>query len=221
MRTSNRYADVTCELNPVTSGHRVVLTYDIIHRVPSVQLSAAATLGDKISRLRDVLRQWGVSEVHADDSDDDPDPFLCHYLQRQYTERSLSLSRMVGTDLEVVTRAADAAKQADFVVYLATVERIRVMECDCKQNAFDFEQPHEHESEYEFENEDEIHDDWKLKKIVTLDGTHVAEDFHISDDEMIDHNALNGAEADREECSDWRSDERTKTTLWYERSISV
>jgi hypothetical protein len=102
MLTSTRYADVTHEARPVNSGHRLVLTYHVIHRVPSVHLSAAATLREDVSRLRDVFRQWGVSEW-AYRSGDEPDPFLCHYLEHRYTERNLSLSRMRGTDLTVVT----------------------------------------------------------------------------------------------------------------------
>jgi hypothetical protein len=126
---------------------------------------------------------------------------------------------MVGADLEVVTRAANAAKQTDFVVYLATLKRIRVMECNCKVYAFDFG-PHEHDSEDGLTNAGEIDDNWRLKKIATLDGTHVAEDFRISKHEMIDYEALDGAEAYREEHSDWMGDERTETTLWYKISVS-
>jgi hypothetical protein len=217
MLTSTRYADVTHEARPVTSGHRLVLTYHVIHRVPSVHLSAAATLKEDVSRLRDVFRQWGVSEW-AYRSGDEPDPFLCHYLEHRYTERNLSLSRMRGTDLTVVTRAADAAKQADFIVYLALLERKRVMDCDCDYDEFQGED-HEHLSDDEFTSEEHT-DSWNLKKIVTLDGTHVAEDFCISGREMIDYGALDGAEADQEEYSDWNYDTGTQTTLWYRRSVS-
>jgi hypothetical protein len=217
MLTSTRYADVTHEASPITSGHRLVLTYHIVHRVPSVHLSAAATLRDDIGQLRDVFRQWSVS-VWADLSGDEPDPFLCHYLEHRYTERNLSLSRLRGTDLTVVTRAADAAKQADFIIYLALLERKRVMECECDQAEFQGAD-HEHLSDYEF-NEGESTDSWILKKIVTLDGTHVAEDFCISGREMIDYGALDGAEADQEEFSEWKCDTGTQTTLWYRRSVS-
>lgn len=42
--------------------------------------------------------------------------FLCHCLEHEYTESSLSLSRLAGADLSVVNQAARAAQQTDFIV---------------------------------------------------------------------------------------------------------
>ena len=206
---------MTHEVNPITSGHRVVLTYNVINDSRSAPLPAAANLEeDSDSKLRSVLRQWSANNVRTDYKFEEVD-FLCHYLAHQYTERSLSLSRMVGEDLHWVRRAAHAAEQADCVVYLATFERKRVSDCGDGGSEFGSD----YGSNPEFRVEDEIEDDWTLQKVVTLDGTHVAEDVPIDNREMIDKTALKIDDLDREKFSGWTGNEGTYTTLWYKRSV--
>jgi len=50
-----RYADVTHEVKPIISGHRVVLTYNVINDDRSMHLPAAATLSDHDSRLHEMV----------------------------------------------------------------------------------------------------------------------------------------------------------------------
>ena len=127
--------------------------------------------------------------------------FLCHYLEHQYTETSLSLSRLVRGDLQVVTRVAHAAEQTDFIVYLVTFERRRVGchdEIDSEvESEFESRGDHDHE----LHEGDEILDEWVLEKVVTLDGTYVAEDILIGRDDMVDPEALDEYGPDKEEYS--------------------
>jgi hypothetical protein len=138
-----------------------------------VQLPAAATIGDRDGQLRDALKRWKEAGVWNDDNSKEVD-FLCHCLDHEYTKASLSLSRPAGADLSVVSRAARAAQQTDFIVYLATFERTHVGGVN-------------DDSGYGVpEIVEEIDDDWKLQKIVDLDGTQVARDILISKWETLD-----------------------------------
>ncbi|KAL1589739.1 hypothetical protein WHR41_01479 [Cladosporium halotolerans] len=94
------YADVTHKVKPIASGHRLVLTYNVIN--------------DAQSRInRGVLDDGGGQPA-----------FFCHQLSHQYTEASLKLSRLVGDDYKIVCRAFSAAESVNCMLYLATFERM-------------------------------------------------------------------------------------------------
>lgn len=208
------YADVMHEVKPITSGHRVVLTYNVINDARFLPLPAAATHGDHDSQLQQVLRQWSDEDIWYSDINDQVD-FLCHCLEHEYSWGSLSLPQLVGNDLQVVSRAAQAAKRTKFVVYLATFERKRVGDCQ------------EDESEYgdhgdsipKFREDYEIEDEWFLRRVVALDGKDIAEDVEIGSHYMLDPKILESLKPDDEEFSGWTGNEGASLTLWYRRSV--
>jgi hypothetical protein len=204
--THSRYSDVIHEVKPITSGHRVVLTYNLINIDQSLQSPTAAAIGDRDSQLRDALKLWGEAGVRNEDNGKEVG-FLCHCLEHEYTESSLSLSRLAGADLSVVTRAVHAAQQTGFIVYLATFQRTHVGGCD-------------EDDEYGAEIIEDIDDDWYLQKIVTLDGTKVAEDILISKWEMLDPEVFENRGPDDEEFEGWTGNEGATATHWYRSSVS-
>jgi hypothetical protein len=195
------------EVKPITSGHRVVLTYNLINIDQSLHLPTAASIGDSDSQLRDALKLWGEAGVRNEDNGKEVG-FLCHCLEHEYTESSLSLSGLTGADLSVVTRAVHAAQQTDFIVYLATFLRTHVGGCN-------------DDDEYGApEIIEDIDDDWYLQKIVTLYGTKVAEGILISRWEMLDPEVFDNRDPDDEEFEGWTGNEGATTTQWYRSSVS-
>lgn len=51
------YADVLHEVKPVISGHRIVLTFNLV-RTETTVLKSLTAYDDHISRLRPQLKQW-------------------------------------------------------------------------------------------------------------------------------------------------------------------
>ncbi|KAL3253155.1 hypothetical protein ABHI18_009682 [Aspergillus niger] len=90
------YADVIHEVRPVTSGYRVVLVYNLIHR-PSVGLGFSGIQTDKLTHL---LESW-VSGCSGNGQSDHSGwdhhikgacpPALVYLLEHQYTVAELSL----------------------------------------------------------------------------------------------------------------------------------
>lgn len=150
-----------------------------------------------------MLKLWGAHGVsYAPGENYD---FLCHQLSHEYTESSLSLSRLVGEDVETINRIARVSEEAEFFVYLATLERMIEGGCD--------------EDDDDHEIIDEIDSHWKLKKIVDLKDKIIAKDVIISKHEMVDTDYFEG-EPDDEDYVGWTGNEGASTTLWYKRSVS-
>lgn len=193
------------EVQPITSGQRVVLTYNVINDAQSMPLPSATSLGDSSSQLQQVLRQWG--HEGAWDDEGNPIDFLCHYLNHEYIESSISLSRLAGKDLQTVTRAAQVAEQTDFSVYLATFEHERSGGCD------------EDSYGHDFLDEDDVEETWMLQKFVDLKGNYIASSVPISEHQMVDPKALDEEDPDDEDYEGWTGNEGAYSTLWYRRTV--
>lgn len=161
----------------------------------------ASNLGDTDNQLRQVLKLWGAEG--AVDYEDQPVDFVCHQLSHQYTESSLSLSRLVGEDLKTVNKIASIAKETGFLVYLSIVERKLEGGCD--------------EDDPSHEIVDEIDSHWKLKKIVNLEDQKIGQNVMIKQSNMVDFE--NFDHPDKEDYSGWTGNEGASTTLWYKRSV--
>jgi hypothetical protein len=74
---------VTHEVKPISQGHRLVLTYNVINTQPAaVALPTAEILTQPDQDFAHILRHWNT---HTDDTPD----FLCRFLDHKYTEDSL------------------------------------------------------------------------------------------------------------------------------------
>lgn len=192
-----KYSDVTHEVKPVTSGHRVVLTYNVINDSKSqlMEMPTASTLGDTDNQLRQVLKLWGAEGAY--DYEGQSFDFVCHQLSHQYTKSSLSLSRLVGDDLKTVNKIASIAKETGFLVYLSIVERKLEGGCD--------------EEDPRHEIIDEIDSHWKLKKIVNVEDQKIGQNVMIKQSNMVDFE--NFDHPDKRDYSGWTGNEGTSTTL--------
>ncbi|QKX60275.1 uncharacterized protein TRUGW13939_07418 [Talaromyces rugulosus] len=102
------YADVTHEVKPVTSGHRVVLVYSLIHRPTASLLKVGA---NKTKRLTDCLDLWSrtaearierSSNIYGGGWEIDYDagcpPALVYTFEHKYTTAELGFDRLKGVD---------------------------------------------------------------------------------------------------------------------------
>ncbi|KAB8224116.1 hypothetical protein BDV33DRAFT_227489 [Aspergillus novoparasiticus] len=126
------YADVTHEVKPVTSGYRVVLIYNLIHRPSAALLESRGSSTENITRLLDSwARAAEVGPIQYLDGwnnriDDTCPPALIYVLGHQYTNAALSFSRLKGVDQCRFAELRGACQRAGFDIFLANIEKKEV-----------------------------------------------------------------------------------------------
>ncbi len=108
------YADCRHHVRPVTSGHRVVLTYNLLlegDTVASAAGGADAGLAAELARCLD---------EHFDESDEPAR--LVYLLDHEYTQHALRWARLKGSDAGRAATVRAAADAAECEVALALVE---------------------------------------------------------------------------------------------------
>lgn len=117
------YSDCRHEVKPVRSGHRIVLTYDLLRRAtgagwepdPGEVGELAALLGEHFSTPR--VERWSGDRRAGVPSDR-----LAYLLDHEYTERALSWERLKGEDAHRAGLLAAAAARAGCDAVLALAE---------------------------------------------------------------------------------------------------
>jgi hypothetical protein len=112
------YADCRHHVRPVTSGYRVVLTYNLLVRGDTVASAAGRTDPGLAGDLARCL------EEHFDDAG--KPTRLVYLLDHEYTERALGWARLKGSDASraaVIRKAAEAA-DCEFALALAEVHEM-------------------------------------------------------------------------------------------------
>ncbi|WP_298210773.1 2OG-Fe(II) oxygenase [Ferrimicrobium sp.] len=107
------FSDCRHQVRPVTSGYRVVLTYDLL-----IVSKTRQPPGEVNSELIDKLA--GCLGEHFGTAD--APEHLVYLLDHQYTPRALSWSRLKGLDDRSATLLEAAAERADCEVVLALVD---------------------------------------------------------------------------------------------------
>lgn len=100
------YADCVHELEPVTSGHRVALVYNLI----SAAMTAPAPV-ELTQQLATALQRWRQQEQRA--------PKIVHLLTHKYTERSFGPKQLKGYDAQMTQALAQACELAGFELFVA------------------------------------------------------------------------------------------------------
>jgi hypothetical protein len=122
------YSDITHEVKPVTSGYRIVLTYNLIHRPsatllerksPSAMLipllgSWAALCKKVFPTLADQPVEWLGDEAACPTG-------LIYLLDRKHSQ--LSFTQFEGADQERVAELRKACEQTGFSIFLVNVEK--------------------------------------------------------------------------------------------------
>jgi hypothetical protein len=108
------YADCRHQVRPVTSGYRVVLTYNLLLKGDTVASAAGQADPGLAAELARCL------DEHFDDSDEPTR--LVYLLDHEYTQRALGWARLKGSDASRAATVRAAAQAADCEVALALAE---------------------------------------------------------------------------------------------------
>lgn len=120
------YADCRHEVKPVRSGHRIVLTYNLLLRQNSTESAALEAPPETVEELARLLEEHFAtprSRWRGDRDAEQPPNRLVYLLDHEYTERGLEWVRLKGRDARRVALLREVGLRAgcDAVLALAKV----------------------------------------------------------------------------------------------------
>jgi 2OG-Fe(II) oxygenase superfamily len=108
------YADCKHQVQPVRSGHRIVLTHDLVRSGDAGGIEAS---GADVGALSQCLEEHFTGQGGSA-----PPNRLVYLLEHEYTERALDWSRLKGNDAWRATALCEAATQTDCEVVLGLAD---------------------------------------------------------------------------------------------------
>nr|XP_018896457.1 PREDICTED: uncharacterized protein LOC109030110 [Bemisia tabaci] len=192
------YADITHEVLPVTSGHRLVLTYNLIQQtdfeIPPYELAL-----EHANKLSTLFKDYNL-QLEKDVGDDKLPPMLLHKLKHKYTQANLQLKLLKPKDFAHVQTLAQVSTKLGFNVYLATLE-LRVNTCD-----------------------EGMLDEMKMQVIrnmVELNGKFVVRHFSIPEGALLDPTPQDDGNPFEEEHEGPTGNEGSPATFWYKDTVAI
>lgn len=156
-----RYTGTTHEVEPLQSGYRLTLEYDLVS-TNGETLRPIETLYSHQTKLQDLLVAWKDKAKGRTDY-----PTLLAYLcDSEYTSNTLSLSTLEGNDRLRAESLKDICSQIGVGLYLANLRRTRSGYSESFAN-------HYGNSDHGIDSEDENYID--MEEIFDIDGNSVAE----------------------------------------------
>ncbi|KAH0562687.1 hypothetical protein GP486_002644 [Trichoglossum hirsutum] len=230
------YSDVTHEVMTIKSGYRLVLTYNLVY-YPGVAWSAA-TLGDDKTRLHNIFAGWRNSLVN--DTSDCP-MILAYILNQGHTKADFSPSQLKDKDNLKARYLKEVCEEAGFYFYLADLH-CTFGGCSEEDDSEDSEvRGHDNSNgkgknvKREASNEggesgdgriraqstESAHPDTlKLKNVVGIDGTKVAEEASICMGDIIQPNPF-AEDLDGEDHSGVGDDEGVISARLYRKKVAL
>ena len=232
--TWSRYADVVHSVRPITSGYRLVLIYNLIHTAPWVP-QLAASLGNEILELGDLLSQWKNSLKHSKAK---CPKMLAYMLQHKYTDANLHYDYLKGKDRSKTQYMKEACKEQGFCMFLANLERIVLGGCDEVQDCYSEDASDDDESDDDKSDDD--HDEYgcskgltdyhkinkviesriHLKLVLDADGSKTAEDIDLQEDDIVQENPF-ARNPDDEDYSGYTGNQGVSATHFYRNSCLI
>lgn len=91
------YADVNHSVSKVATGHRLVLTYNLIHQA-SNSSRMASVLDDHKQNLDSALALWSKKDHGLELGSDHVDEKLVYILEHEYSEANICIDHLKGKD---------------------------------------------------------------------------------------------------------------------------
>ena len=195
---------------PVTSGYRLVLTYNLIsHGEPQ----SAAVLGDDHAKLCRLLASWARSNEEAPEK-------MAYLLDHQYTETGLRLNRLKGSDLRKAEFLKKACDEQDYCVFLAQLELSREGACDEPEDGYGYGYGSSYNGDYH-EHFDDIETELRLLKVFEMDGKEIATNVDLDEEDLVQEDPFKDEKPDDEDFSGYTGNEGVTSTHFYRRTCIV
>ena len=195
------YADAQCSVKPVTSGYRLALTYNLIHRSEAIEESRPSSIPtDHKAAINSILEDWQAKIA------DCPNFSPVYMLDHDYTKGDIALESLKGADQACCHHLYDASKKHGFCVFLARFEYSTSQSCNPLNG--DDDDDDDDDVDYDDWNRDaeDNRPDWMLEELFTMEGVLVAEKVEISNHDVIQSNISEGEFAADEDNEAWPED---------------
>ncbi|KAL8936703.1 MAG: hypothetical protein Q9211_004054 [Gyalolechia sp. 1 TL-2023] len=125
------YSDVEHAVRPVTSGHRLVLTYNLIQLAGGPR-QLASSLNDDHTRLARVMALWNdlSKRPRAHTTSDACPSFLAYILEHKYTDANLRSDHLKGKDAQQFRALQAACQDQGMLLFLANLEHSKDGSCE-------------------------------------------------------------------------------------------
>lgn len=188
------YSDVLHEVEKVTSGCRIILTYNLVQ---STSIPQKAPNPDTRKRVVKSLKLW--EQASAENEQDYP-PYVIHHLKQYYSKNGASIEKLKGHNAAQVRCLERACRELNHGVYLAVYEKIVKRDDEC-----DDDEELDREEEFEY--------------LTELDGTGVdmRPEYHKSC-RLYDCDS-NNKSTDVSEYQGYTGNEGAPATFWYRQTV--
>jgi hypothetical protein len=127
------YADCRHQIRPVRSGHRIVLTYNLLLRGDTAPEASAPTEAAIVEAATACFGEHFATPAaprwRGDSAAGEPPTRLVYLLDHEYTRRGLSWDRLKGRDARRAAVLREAAERADCDVVLALADAHETWSC--------------------------------------------------------------------------------------------
>ena len=191
------YADAQCSIKPVTSGYRLALTYNLIHRSEGIEESRTSSIPtDHKAAINSILEDWKANIA------DCPNFSPVYMLDNDYAKGNVALESLEGADQARCHHLYDASKKHGFCVFLARFEHSTSQSLNPENGDED------EDDDYDDWNQgvEDNRPDWMLEELFTMEGVFVAEKVEISKHDVIQGDIFEGEVSAYEDYEAWRED---------------
>lgn len=185
------FSDVTHEVEKVTSGYRLALTYNLIQN-GSAKPPSAHFFSEQSHTLQQLLVKWQAKDPHA--------KLLLYPLEHQYTQSSISLKNLKGRDAAVCQGLLDVCSTAGLFLFFAHMT---------------------HSTLDDYYDEDESEDDTYLDKVYTVDGKQIASKHEVELGDILGESVFEGRDPDSEEEGEFTGNEGAPNTYRYHDTVCL
>lgn len=192
------YADCYHEVEKITQGYRIALTYNIV-----LESSDILNKSSENKALNTALKHYfELPEMsHADIN-------LIYYLDHSYTEHSLRWDLLKGNDQPIANSFLLAAKKLDLVPHLALVEIQQAWSTDGDDDYPSLEELLDNSTCFNF---------W----VDEHNRSQNYPDYRVCDEEICWLTATDDLEPDRKEHEGWTGNYGNTVDYWYRRAAIV
>ncbi|KAL8711917.1 MAG: hypothetical protein Q9225_007037 [Loekoesia sp. 1 TL-2023] len=211
------YADVNHSISKISSGHRLVLTYNLILETPNSG-HIPSVVDDHKQNLDRVLTLWDKADRETGSGVDPNTSWkkLVYILEHEYSEANICVDQLKGRDQSRIRYLSEACRDCGFCLFLAHFQFSQYGSVD-----EDEDDPYWAEGADIHEFIDELDSTWKLKTIFQPVGQKTAGDIELEEDEIINGPDFAEVEPADEECDGWTGNEGCTATHFYYRTCAV
>jgi hypothetical protein len=208
------------EITEVTSGYRLVLTYNLINTIPTNPATVPTALAGKMKELEDALLFW--KDNYKGNASDCP-TVLAHVLEHLYTSGTLSYAGLKGGDCVTGLCLSELSKKHGFLFYLAKLELRLSGECGNEDNEQSWRELYEKackNMEPDMHEITEVTEEYvKLRRIVELDGSKLLDRVPFDESQIVQDDPF-PSDPDDEDFSGPTGNAGVSATHFYHRSVS-